>query len=93
MVEVCNEIHSDKGIRNKILKEEKPVTNFAFATVVTTKKIKKNEIFTKNNIWVKRPGTGKIPAKDLHKILKKKSKKILPKNYQLKYSDIKKWKK
>ena len=90
MVKACNEIHSAKGIRNKILKEEKPVTNFAFATVVTTKKIKKNEMFTKNNTWVKRPGTGKIPAKDLHKVLKKISKKTLPKNYQLRYSDIKK---
>ena len=90
MVEACNEIHSAKGIRNKILKEEMPVTSFAFATVVTTKKIKKNEMFTKNNTWVKRPGTGKIPAKDLNKVLKKISKKTLPKNYQLKYSDIKK---
>ena len=39
MVNICNEIHSAKGIRNKILKEEIPVTNFAFATVVTTKEI------------------------------------------------------
>ena len=31
----------------------------------------------------------KIPAKDLHKILNKISKRTLPENYQLKYSDIK----
>ena len=89
MVDICNEVHSAKGTRNKILKEEIPVTNFAFATVVTIKKINKNEKFTTNNIWVKRPGTGKIPAKDLHKILNKISKRTLPENYQLKYSDIK----
>lgn len=88
MVNICNEIYSAKGIRDKILKEEIPVTNFAFATVVTTKKIHKNEKLTVNNVWVKRPGTGKIPAKDLHKILNKKSKKTLPVNYQLKYSDL-----
>jgi sialic acid synthase SpsE len=90
MVEVCNEVHSSKGIRNKILKEEIPVTNFAFASVVTLKKIKKNEKFSKKNIWVKRPGTGKIPAKDLDKIFNKRSNKTLLENCQLKYSDIKK---
>ena len=89
MVNICNEIHSAKGIRNKILKEEIPVTNFAFATVVTTNKIIKNEKLTTNNVWVKRPGTGKIPAKDLHKVINKRAKKILPKNYQVKFSDIK----
>jgi sialic acid synthase SpsE len=89
MVKSCNEIYSAKGIRNKILKEEIPVTNFAFATVVTTKEIKKNEIFTKNNTWVKRPGTGTIPAKDLHKVLNKRSKKLLPKNFQIRFSDVK----
>ena len=89
MVDICNEIHSAKGTRDKILKEEIPVTNFAFATAVTTKKINKNEKFTTSNVWVKRPGTGKIPAKDLHKIINRISKKALPEDYQLKYSDIK----
>ena len=88
MVDICNEIHLAKGVRDKILKEEIPVTNFAFATVVTTKKINKNEKFTISNTWVKRPGTGKIAAKDLHKILNKRSKKTLPANHQLKYSDV-----
>ena len=89
MVNICNEIHSAKGIRNKILKEEIPVTNFAFATVVTTKEILKNEKLSKENVWVKRPGTGKIPAKDLHKVINKRAKKALPKDYQIKFSDIK----
>ena len=49
MVNICNKIHL-KGIRNKILKEEIPVTNFAFATVVTTKEILKNEKLSKENV-------------------------------------------
>ena len=48
MVNICNEIHSAKGIRNKILKEEIPVTNL-LATVVTTKEILKNEKLSKEN--------------------------------------------
>jgi sialic acid synthase SpsE len=37
--------------------EEKVTIDFAFATVVTIKNISKGEKFTKQNIWVKRPGT------------------------------------
>jgi sialic acid synthase SpsE len=89
MVKACKEIFSAKGIRDKVLKEEKPVTKFAFASVVTIKTIKKNEKFTKKNIWIKRPGTGQISSKNIFKILGKLSKKNLSNNYQLKYSDIK----
>ena len=35
--------------------------------------VKKGEAFTKENIWVKRPGTGEILAKDFKKILGKKA--------------------
>ena len=36
--------------------------DFAFATVVTIAPIKAGETLTKQNLWVKRPGTGSIPA-------------------------------
>ena len=88
MVKKCDEIHSAKGLRKEILKEEIPVTKFAFASVVTTSKIKSNQKFTKKNIWVKRPGTGQILAKDFKKVLGKKSKKNLPKDYLLKITDV-----
>ena len=68
--------------------KEKSVTKFAF-DVVTTNKIKKGEKLTPKNIWVKRPGTGQIHAREYYKILNKKVKKDLDANKQLKYSDIK----
>ena len=77
-----------EGSRKKILKEEIPVTKFAFASVVTIKQIKKGEKFTKKNIWVKRPGTGQIHAREYYKILNKKAKRDLDINKQIKYSDI-----
>ena len=89
MVDACNKIYKSKGVRNKILKEEIPVTKFAFASVVSLKRIKKNEKFTVKNVWVKRPGTGRIQAKDLFKVLGKLSKKNILPNSQIKYSDIK----
>ena len=35
--------------------------------------MKKGEVFTKENIWVKRPGTGEIPAREYENVLGKKA--------------------
>ena len=74
--------------KKTILNEEKPTIKFAYASVVTTENIKKDDFFTEKNIWVKRPGTGEIPALQYENILKKRAKKNIPKNKQLSYSDI-----
>ena len=58
--------------------------DFAFATVVAIRDIKKGESFTKENIWVKRPGTGEILAKDFTKILGKKAVENIAADTQLK---------
>ena len=89
MVKACKDVYLAKGVRNKVLKEEIPVAKFAFASVVSIKKIKKGEKLTSKNIWVKRPGTGQIHAREYYKLLNKKTKKNLDPNTQLRYSDIK----
>ena len=43
---------------------------------------------SKENIWVKRPGTGKILATDFSKILNKRTKKKILKNTQLSWDLI-----
>ena len=48
----------------------------------------KIEKFTKKNIWVKRPVTGQILAREYNDILGKTSNKTLPTDYHLKYKDI-----
>ena len=53
-------------------------------TVVTIAPVKKGEVFTKENIWVKRPGTGEILAKDYTKILGKKAVEDIAADTQLK---------
>lgn len=73
LIIAANEIPLMLGGEKKPLKEEKVTIDFAFATVVTIDHITKGELFTKKNIWVKRPGIGRIPAKDYHKIIGKKS--------------------
>lgn len=58
----CEEIALMRGGKKEAAKEEQVTIDFAFATVVSVKSIKNGEQFTKDNIWVKRPGTGEIMA-------------------------------
>jgi len=44
--------------------EEAPTIAFAFASVVATADIAPGQQFSADNIWVKRPGTGEIPAEE-----------------------------
>ena len=66
------------------VKEEKDTMKFAFASVVSTKNIKKGSTLSNKNIWVKRPGTGDYLAKDYYKLLGKKVKKNIKINTQIK---------
>ena len=83
-------LFKERGGKKNIIKEEKVTSNFAFATVVTIKDIKKGEKLDLNNIWVKRPGTGQIKASEFHKILGKKLNKDIKIDTHLKFKDIKK---
>ena len=79
-------IHHALGGNKNILDEEKPTINFAYASVVTTKDIKKGDVITEDNIWVKRPGTGEIRARDFYKLLNKKVVEDVKKDTQLEWS-------
>lgn len=81
-------IHESLGGKKTILKEEQPTIDFAYACVVAITDIKKGEKFTKENVWVKRPGTGDIKAVDYPKILGKVSKVSIARDSQVKRSDI-----
>ena len=76
------------GGHKTILGEEQSTINFAYASVVSINNIKKGEVLSKENIWVKRPGTGKIRAIDYPKLLGKTATVNIPKNYQLSWDDL-----
>lgn len=67
-------------------KEEQVTIDFAFATVCTISTIKKGDVLTKENIWVKRPGTGEILAEDYNSILGKKATIDITKDTQLRWT-------
>jgi N-acetylneuraminate synthase len=81
-------IHKALGGKKEILIEEKPTIDFAYASVVSIKDIKKGEKFNKDNIWVKRPGTGDIKAEYYSNILGKTAKKNISKDTQLRWDMI-----
>ncbi len=68
--------------------EEQVTMDFAFATVCSIAPIKVGEVFTKENIWVKRPGTGKIVAEKFNDIIGKKAIRAILNDKQLTWGDI-----
>lgn len=83
-----NEIWQMRGGTKKPADEEQVTIDFAFATVCTIANIKKGEIFTKENIWVKRPGTGQILAEKFNEILGKIATRDIENDEQLTLEDI-----
>jgi N-acetylneuraminate synthase len=79
-----------RGGKKGPVEEEKPTIDFAYATVVSIKDIKVGEEFTKENIWVKRPGTGEILAEEYENILGKKALNNIPADTFVSWNDINK---
>ena len=67
---------------------EQPVIDFAYASVVSIKQITAGEAFSLENVWVKRPGTGPILAKDLDRVLGRIAKRDLPADTQISFDDF-----
>ena len=83
-----SEIWSMRGGTKEPAKEEKVTIDFAFATVCTIANIKKGDLLTETNIWVKRPGTGKILAEDYNSVLGKTSVRDIAEGEHLDYKDF-----
>ena len=88
LIEGANILFSQRGGSKEPAKEEQVTIDFAFATVVSIADISKGDTFTKENLWVKRPGTGEILAAEYQNILGKKANKFIPKNTHLRKEDI-----
>ncbi len=81
-------IKSARGGHKGPVEEEIPTINFAYASVVTINNIKKGQNFSKDNIWVKRPGTGELLADKFESLIGQVSAKDIPNDTQVKLSDI-----
>lgn len=70
----AKEIFAMRGGKKEPTKEEQVTIDFAFSTCVSIAPIKKGEILSSENLWVKRPGVGEIKAEFYEEILGKRAK-------------------
>ena len=87
LIKGASAIFEASGSEKRILPEERPIINFARESVVAVKDIKKGETFDRNNLRVKRPATGEIPAKDLEKVMGKQAARNIKSDEQIQWSD------
>jgi len=88
LVEGSRLIHAALGGRKEILVAEQPTIDFAYACVVTTAPVAAGEPLTRENCWVKRPGTGEIKAKDYETVLGRRVVRDLPADVQVSWGDL-----
>jgi N-acetylneuraminate synthase len=90
LIEGTKIIWQQRGGKKEPAKEEQVTIDFAFATVCSIKKIRKGEKLTKENIWVKRPGTGPILAEHFNSLIGKKAIRNIENDEQLDWTDFEK---
>jgi N-acetylneuraminate synthase len=69
LIEAARIVHQERGGDKAPAAEEQVTIDFAFATVVTIAPVRKGEPFTKENLWVKRPGTGALRAERYDEVI------------------------
>jgi len=88
LVEGSRAIYASLGGEKTVLSEEQPTIDFAYACVVSIQDIVAGELLTRDNIWVKRPGTGEIKAVHFGDLLGGRAKLNIPKDRQLRWEWI-----
>jgi sialic acid synthase SpsE len=88
LVEGSRAIYESLGGTKEILPEEQPTIDFAYACVVAIRDIRPGEELSRANIWVKRPGTGEIKARDFESLLGRRASSAIPKDTQLRWADL-----
>jgi len=88
LIESSRILHMELGGTKGPAKEEQVTMDFAFATVVTIAPVKAGDVFSKENIWVKRPGSGEILAEGYEDLLGKNAAHDIPVDTHLKLKDV-----
>lgn len=90
LVKGTRAIYEACGAERKIFPEEKQIVAWARHSVVSEQNIPKGTVINEEMVWVKRPGpaNGGIPAKDLKKVIGRKTKVDIPKDTQIKWEQL-----
>ena len=89
LIDRGQEIHIARNNKKYRSSAEEAVYKFARASVVADKDLKAGTIITQKDIWVRRPGSGPIAARDYYKLIGKKIKNDKKFNDLIDWSDIK----
>lgn len=88
LIEGSRLIHLATGGQKGILPEEQPTIRFAYASVVATRDIEPGETLDEENIWVKRPGTGDIPASRYFELVGKQARSPLRRDEWVRWENV-----
>lgn len=88
LIEGASLLQRERGGTKGLTEAEIPTARFAYATVVTIRNIGEGEPFTKDNLWVKRPGTGAFVAEAYDSLLGKLATRPLPNDHHLQPDDV-----
>jgi N-acetylneuraminate synthase len=86
LIEGVQAVYQALGGTKNILDGERRTAEFAYACVVSTNSIIKGEKLHSGNVWVKRPGTGEIHAKDFGAVIGKTALEDIPADTQIEWS-------
>lgn len=88
LLQAAREVPQMLGGEKEPAPEEQVTMDFAFASVVTIRPIKAGEAFTRENVWVKRPGTGEISAERFPEILRTAAAVDIPNDTQVTWAMV-----
>ncbi len=88
LIHGADAIHQAMGGQKEILREEQPTIDFAYACVVSIRDIPAGRQLGRDDIWVKRPGTGEIKAAEFESLLGRVTTRAVPANTQLRRTDL-----
>ena len=88
LIRVARAVSAALGGHKRILSEEQPTIDFAYACVVTIRDVAAGEALSRHNVWVKRPGTGSIKAASFEQVLGRVAVHAISKDTQLSFEDL-----
>lgn len=88
LIRASKEVYLMRGGSKHAAIEEQVTMNFAFATLVAIKPIEKDEIFSMENLWAKRPGTGELKAEYFFELLGKRAATYIPVDAHITYDMV-----
>jgi sialic acid synthase SpsE len=88
LIDRSREIHTALHNPKQRTASEEPVYRFARASVVADRDLAVGHVITEADIWARRPGSGEIAGFDFDKVVGLRTTRTLPRNTQLKWSDL-----